>query len=172
MPRNLDLTALRSFAAVAESGGVTRAAGMLNLTQSAVSMQMKRLEEFLGQPLLDRSARSVSLTPEGQLLLSYARRMIEINDEVYARLVSTAFEGEIVLGVPHDIVYPVIPRVMKRMQRDYPRVKVQLLSSYTRDLKEQFKRGEVDVILTTEMTPSEGSEVEDRERKKSGEGQL
>ena len=62
MPRNLDLTALRSFVTVAEAGGVTRAAGMLNLTQSAVSMQLKRLEESLNLSLLDRTARTIGLT--------------------------------------------------------------------------------------------------------------
>ena len=64
--RNLDLTTLRSFAAVAQSGGVTRAAGFLNLTQSAVSMQIKRLEEMLDQQLLDRTGRGVTLTPAGR----------------------------------------------------------------------------------------------------------
>ena len=65
MARNLDLTALRSFVAVADAGGVTRAAGMLNLTQSAVSMQLKRLEELLGLQLLDRSGRGIALTASG-----------------------------------------------------------------------------------------------------------
>ena len=62
MPRNLDLTALRSFTAVADAGGVTRAAALLNLTQSAVSMQLKRLEESLGLSLLDRTSRTIALT--------------------------------------------------------------------------------------------------------------
>jgi DNA-binding transcriptional LysR family regulator len=148
--RNLDITTLRSFVAVAESGGVTRAAGFLNLTQSAVSMQLKRLEEMLGQRLLDRSGRGVSLTPTGAQLLGYARRMVDLNDEIYARLTDQAWEGEIVLGVPHDIVYPVIPTVLQRVGRTHPRVKVQLISSYTRELRQQFARGEADVILTTE----------------------
>ena len=68
MARNLDMTALRSFVTVAETGGVTRAAGFLNLTQSAVSMQLKRLEEALDLQLLDRSARAISLTAAGEQL--------------------------------------------------------------------------------------------------------
>ncbi|MBV2358307.1 LysR family transcriptional regulator [Thalassococcus sp. CAU 1522] len=156
--RNLDITTLRSFVAVADSGGVTRAAGFLNLTQSAVSMQIKRLEELLGLTLLERSGRGVVLTPAGDQLLGYARRMVELNDEIYARLTRQDWVGELVLGVPHDIVYPVIPRVMKRMQRDFPRVKLQLLSSFTFDLKAQFAKGAVDVILTTEPEPSRGGE--------------
>lgn len=148
--RNLDITTLRSFVAVAESGGVTRAAGFLNLTQSAVSMQLKRLEEMLGLQLLDRSGRGVSLTPPGAQLLAYAQKMVDLNDEIYTKLTDQAWEGEIVLGVPHDIVYPVIPVVLQRVGRTHPRVKIQLISSYTRELKQQFARGEADVILTTE----------------------
>jgi DNA-binding transcriptional LysR family regulator len=159
MPRQLDLNALRSFVAVAETGGVTRAAGFLNLTQSAVSMQLKRLEESLGITLLDRSARSVSLTAPGEQLLGYARRLLDLNDEVMARLTDQAFEGEIVLGVPHDIVYPAIPQVLNRFAADYPRMKVQLVSSYTRRLKDMFGRGECDLILTTEDGCDRGGET-------------
>jgi DNA-binding transcriptional LysR family regulator len=159
MPRNLDLTALRSFAMVAEAGGVTRAAARLNLTQSAVSMQLKRLEDSLGQPLLDRSGRAPQLTSQGELLLSYARRLIALNDEALGRLTGRAFEGEVTLGVPSDIVYPHIPGVLQRFARDYPRVKVQLVSSYTRRLHAMRERGEADLILTTEDDPRPGGET-------------
>lgn len=157
--RNLDVTTLRSFVAVAQSGGVTRAAGFLNLTQSAVSMQLKRLEEMLDLQLLDRSGRGVALTPAGAQLLGYARKMVDLNDEVYTKLTHHSWEGEIVLGVPVDIVYPVIPKVLRRMGRDNPRVKVTLVSSFTRELKVKFARGEVDVILTTEQTVEPGGET-------------
>ncbi len=159
MPRNLDMTALRSFVAVADSGGVTRASGFLNVTQSAVSMQLKRLEESLGLELLDRSGRTIALTASGEQLLGYARRMLTLNDEVYARLTHHDYEGEVVLGVPHDIVYPAIPQVLQRFHADYPRVKVQLESSFTRSLKEQFARGECDMILTTEDSVDAGGET-------------
>lgn len=159
MPRNLDLTALRSFVAVADAGGVTRAAGMLHLTQSAVSMQLKRLEEALGVDLLDRSNRRVTLTTAGEQLVGYARRMLSLNDEVYARLTHVAFEGELTLGVPHDIIYPAIPKVLQVFNAHYPRMKVQLLSSYTRKLKRQFAAGEVDIILTTEDACDPGGET-------------
>lgn len=159
MMRNLDITTLRSFIAVADSGGVTRAAGFLHLTQSAVSMQLKRLEELLGLELLDRSGRTIALTASGDQLLGYARRMIALNDEVIGRLTHQAFEGQVVLGVPHDIVYPVIPRVLQRFNAVYPRVKVELISSYTRALKDQFSKGECDLILTTESTGTPESET-------------
>ncbi|MDX1742994.1 MAG: LysR family transcriptional regulator [Ruegeria sp.] len=157
--RNLDITTLRSFVAVADQGGVTRAAGFLHLTQSAVSMQLKRLEELLGLELLDRSGRTIALTASGEQLLAYARRMIALNDEVISKLTDQAYEGEVVLGVPHDIVYPAVPRVLQRFNVDFPRVRVQLVSSYSLQLKEMYKRGECDLILTTEASSGEAAET-------------
>lgn len=159
MPRNLDMTALRSFVTVADTGGVTRASGFLNLTQSAVSMQLKRLEDALGLRLLDRSARAVTLTSAGEQLLGYAKRMLDLNDEALARLTGQDFEGELILGVPADIVYPAIPQVLNRFHAEFPRVKVQLISSYTTQLKELFAQGRCDLILTTEDGCDAGGET-------------
>ena len=159
MPRNLDLTALRSFTAVADAGGVTRAAALLNLTQSAVSMQLKRLEESLGLPLLDRSARTIALTAQGEQLLAYARRLLALNDEAWGRLTHPAFEGTLDFGVPHDIIYPHVPGVLRQFSAEYPRVKLQLHSLYTSGLKELFARGEMDLILTTEAGVDAGGET-------------
>ena len=159
MPRNLDLTALRSFVTVADVGGVTRAAGLLNLTQSAVSMQLKRLEEALGRDFFSRAARRLTLTPEGEQLLSYARRMVALNDEALSRLTGTAYEGEIRLGVPHDIVYPQMPGILRALASDYPRMRINLAASFTKILLAGFARGEFDMILTTEDRPQPGGEV-------------
>ena len=159
MPRNLDLTSLRSFVTVADSGGVTKAAGILHLTQSAVSMQLKRLEDGLNLQLLDRSNRTMTLTAEGEQLLGYARRMLALNDEVWARLTANEFEGEISLGVPHDIIYPYVPPVLRRFASEFPRMQMRLVSAPTTQLREMFSRGEVDLILTTEEQPGPGGEV-------------
>ena len=159
MIRNLDLTAVRSFVTVAETGGVTKAAAQLHLTQSAVSMQLKRLEDALGQPLLVRSGRGVRLSPQGEQLLGYGRRMLALNDEVWLRMTDAQFEGEVSLGVPADIVYPYVPGVLKRFANDFPRVKVQLVSSYTAHLKKMLSEGRIDVILTTEYGLEKGGEA-------------
>ncbi|MCU4652600.1 LysR family transcriptional regulator [Roseibacterium sp. SDUM158016] len=159
MPRNLDLTAIRAFVAVVDAGGVTKASGFLNLTQSAVSMQLKRLEEMLGVSLFDRSTRRLLLTGAGEQMLGYARRMLDLNDEVLGRLTAPDYTGQITLGVPHDIVYPAIPQVLQRFATDFPRMRVQLVSSYTSRLKELFDRGEIDVILTTEDDVDHGGET-------------
>ncbi len=158
MARNLDMTALRSFATVADAGGVTKAAGLLNLTQSAVSMQLKRLEESLDVPLLDRSSRQISVTPQGEQLLSYARRMLALNDEALQRMTAQDFEGEITLGVPHDIIYPYIPPVLRQFAKDFPRMQIRLVSAPSKALRGMFARGECDAILTTEAQPGLGGE--------------
>ncbi len=157
--RNLDLASLRSFVAIIDAGGVTRAAGFLNLTQSAVSMQIKRLEESLGLPLLDRSTRKMIPTAAGEQLLGYARKMLALNDEVFTRLTTPEAVGEIILGVPHDIVYPAIPSVLKAFNAEYPKMRVTLMSSFTKTLKQQFAMGECDLILTTEDDLDAGGET-------------
>jgi len=129
--------------------GVTRAAGLLNLTQSAVSMQLKRLEESLDIPLLDRSSRQIGVTPQGEQLLSYARRMLTLNDEALQKMTSQDFEGEISLGVPHDIIYPYIPPVLRRFAADFPRMQIKLVSAPSKSLREMFAPGEGGEALVT-----------------------
>ena len=150
MARTLDLTALRTFAAVADMGGVTRAANRLNLTQSAVSMQIKRLEQGLGRSLLDRNGRGVAVNSDGELLLSYAHRMIQLNDEAWRRMTADDFEGEVRIGVPGDIVQPHLPEVLRRFRKEFPRAQISLATSFSVDLLEQLARGDIDLTLTTE----------------------
>lgn len=159
MPRTLDLTALRSFVGVADAGGVTRAAQQLNLTQSAVSMQLKRLEEFVGLNLLDRSARTIGLTPEGEQLLLYARRMLALNDEAWGRLTNSDFEGDLRIGAPYDVIYPNVPGVLQRFAVEYPRVRVQMRDMPSKDLLREFAGGALDLILTTEAGVQPGGET-------------
>jgi len=157
--RNLDLTILRSFVTVVETGGVTQAAGILNLTQSAVSMQLKRLEELLAVEVLQRAGRKLVITPAGEQLLGFAKRMVELNDEVFLRMTDRTHVGAIALGVPTDILFPHIPNVLKRFNAEFPQVKVQLISSFTAALKDQFRKGEIDIILTTEQGLDAGGET-------------
>lgn len=150
MARHLDLAALRSFVAVVDSGGVTKAAGLLHLTQSAVSMQVKRLEESLGRSLLTRVGRGVEPTCDGLELASLARRLLHLNDEIWQRMTTSAFEGSLRLGVPHDIVYPQTPWILRKFNEDHPRVQVKLVSEPSARLREMVEDGRCDVIVTTE----------------------
>jgi len=149
-PRNLDISALRSFVTVAELGGVTRAAERLNLTQSAVSMQLKRLETAFDQPLMQRHGRGVSLTSEGEQLLSYGRRMVKLNDETWNRMMHEAFESRVSFGVPEDIVRPYVTGMLRDFVGAFPRARINMTSSISRLLLQQFAEGQLEVMLTTE----------------------
>lgn len=157
--RNLDIGALRSLVAIADTKAVTKAARQHHLTQSAVSMQVKRLEQTFDTKLLHREGRGVALTPVGHQLVSYARRLLELNDETWRRLTNDNYEGELRWGVPIDVVYPHVPNVLKRMREDYPRIKVTLVTSLTKLLKRQLREGQLDVILTTEKRSYRGGET-------------
>lgn len=149
-PRNLDISALRSFVTVADLGGVTRAAERLNLTQSAVSMQLKRLETAFDQPLMQRQGRGVCLTSEGEQLLSYGRRMVTLNDEAWNRMMHEAFDGRVSFGVPEDLVRPYVTGMLRDFVGAFPRARINLTSSISRLLLKQFAEGQLDVLLTTE----------------------
>ena len=157
--KNLDLGTLRSFVTIADAGSMTRAASRLFMTQSAISMQIKRLESSLGFSVLERSAQGMTPTAEGEQLLHFANQMLALNDEAMGRLTSPDFEGQIRLGVPGDVIYPHIPLILREFSRDYPRVQVKLSSAQTFTLKHEFQQGSQDIVLTTEKAASPGGRV-------------
>ena len=124
MRRDIDIGLLRAFVAVVESGSVTDAARLLNLTQAAVSQQLKRLEELFGTQLFERRHKRLALAPPGERLMSHAQRLIALNDEVWGTMNAPAYEGEVRLGVPHDLVGPYLPPVLRRVDKAWPRVRV------------------------------------------------
>ena len=149
---NLDLSTLRSFSTIAETGSMTRAASRLFMTQSAISMQIKRLENSLNIKVFERTAQGMNTTQSGEQLLQYAHQMLALNDEIMSRLMSPAFEGTIRLGVPSDIIYPHIPVILKDFNRDFPRVQIKLSASMTDKLLKEFHNGRQDIVLTTESS--------------------
>ena len=157
--RILDLTSLQSFVAVVESGGFTRAAQAVNKSQPAASMQLKRLEDLLGVALHERRGRQIVLTEAGDQLLVNAKRMVAISDDVFARMTDHAFEGEILLGVPNYNIHPIVPVALKCFQTEFSGIKLLLTSSYKRVLKDKFKKGEIDFILTTKTNLDMGAET-------------
>jgi len=156
MQRNLDLVSLRTLVAVAESGGMTRAANMLHMTQSAVSMQMKRLEDQLSVQLLKRDGRKIVTTVEGDRLVSYARRLLELNTEALRSLTEPTYDLSINCGVSGDIMNPFLPRILARLRERYPRLGINLACDFSYFLRRGLKNGLYDVILTTEREPAEG----------------
>ena len=159
MARNLDLTALRAVVTVAETGSVTRAAQVLNLTQSAVSMQIRRLEEMLGQQMFTRSQRRMTLSPAGDRLVDYGRRMLRLNDEALCSVGAEEGIQNLRIGVPHDIVAPQIPAILRLMTLGWPRLRIVLTVSNTAQLLVAYAEGALDMILTTEPRPGPQGEV-------------
>lgn len=159
MSRNIDIGLLRAFVAVVETGSVTRAAHLLNLTQAAVSQQLKRLEEQFSVELFHRSNRTLRTSAAGERLLAHAQRLLSMNDAVWGLMRKPQFEGEIRVGVPHDVVEPNIPPVLKRFDRAWSRVHVNLTSGVTLDLLAALKRGDLDIALSTEAHVPEHAEL-------------
>jgi DNA-binding transcriptional LysR family regulator len=151
MIRDVDITLLRAFVAVVDTGSVTAAARLLNRTQAAVSLQIKRLEELFGTPLFHREHRKLRLTPEGERLVSGAERIVSANDELWGRMTTQHFAGEVRLGAPSDIVPTYIPPILRRFSQAWPRVRVTLCLSNSQTLLEEMGRGDNDVVLTTDV---------------------
>jgi DNA-binding transcriptional LysR family regulator len=159
MSRDIDIALLRAFIAVVETGSVTGAASVLNLTQAAVSQQLKRLEELFGTALFERRHRRLTLKPSGERLLAHAQRLIALNDEVWSTMSAPPYEGEVRLGVPHDIVGPYMPPILKRFDQAWPRVRVSLKCTTTPQLLDALRQGKADLILTTEQRCGTGGET-------------
>jgi DNA-binding transcriptional LysR family regulator len=157
--RDIDTALVRAFVAVVETGSVTAAAALLNLTQAAVSQQIKRLEELFGTQLFERHHKRLALRPDGERLLTHAHKLIALNDEVWGAMSAPAYEGEVRLGVPHDIVGPYLPPILNRFDRAWPRVRVSLKCTTTPRLLELLRKGDIDLTLTTEQRCGAGGET-------------
>ena len=150
MPRNIDIALLRAFDAVVESGGLTSAARLLNITQAAVSLQLKRLEATFGCRLLERDRRGVTLTPQGERVIAQSRRLLRDNDELWALMAAPEFAGEVRLGMPSDLVRPYGAPVLRRFDQTWPRVRVSLVCDTSGRLLEKLDRGDVDLTMTVQ----------------------
>ncbi|CAA7619623.1 LysR substrate-binding domain-containing protein [Magnetospirillum sp. UT-4] len=142
-----DFDLLRSFVAVVDCGGFTRAAVRLGRTQSAVSLQIKRLEEALGQRVLSRDRREPELTAAGELLLTYARRLLHLADEARVLLQEPDVGGTVRLGTPEDFATNHLSEVLSRFTRAHPQVTLEVQCDFTANLLESFSRGQYDLVL-------------------------
>src|SRR5918997_6723253 len=159
MIRNLDTSLLRAFVAVAETAGMTSAANVLHLTQAAVSQQIKRLEDAFGCELFERDRRGLRLTAAGERLLGRAKRMLALNDEIWAEMTTPDFSGEVRLGIPPDIVHAYLPPILKRFARAYPQVRIVLDCRHSVELREALVAGLLDLAITTEVSCGPGGET-------------
>jgi len=152
LPAGLDPDLLRAFAYIAEEGSFTRAAERVGRTQSAVSMQMQRLEAALGQRVLLRGkGGAVSLTPHGQYLLERARELLALNDSIWSTFRAPPMYGTVRLGTPDDYALRFLPAVLKRFADTHPSVEVDVTCTSSTPLTEKLKAGALDLTLCTEQ---------------------
>lgn len=149
----LELDVLRTFVAIAETGSFTAAANLVFRTPSAVSMQIKRLEEILGRPVFTRDARSVTLTADGELLLTYARRLLALNREAVSKFVLSEISGVVRLGSPDDFGERVLPSVLKRFAISHPSIAVDVVIDQSSNLRKRMAARTLDITL---LSCSEG----------------
>lgn len=151
----LDHELLRTFIAVVDTGSFTRAAAQVFRTQSAVSMQMKRLEEQLSKRLFLKEGRELQLTDDGQKLVSYARRIMTLHDEALGVM---AVEGEsrpLLLGCPDDYVTGVLPQLLSEIQKQLPGLQVQVRTGSSAQLRDLIDKGELDLTILTRRPETE-----------------
>ena len=144
---DLDLDLLRCFVQVAEQGGFTAAGLALGLTQSAISLKIKRLEDLVRRPVFRRTSRRVELTREGETLLAYARRLLALNDEAVQRLIAPPVAGRLRLGVADHFVPRSLAPILARFARTYPEVRLEVEVGRSHDLRAKQQAGGLDLVL-------------------------
>jgi DNA-binding transcriptional LysR family regulator len=144
---SLDIEVLRSFVTGVELGSFAQAAERLNRSASAVSAQLKKLEEQAGQPLLYKTGRHLALTPAGEVLLGYARRLLDLNDEAVHAMRGDTLEGQVRFGMPEDFGETLLPAILARFAQIYPKVHVEIKVSRSQQLLDFLGEGKLDVAL-------------------------
>lgn len=158
--RNLDLACLRLFVLTVETGGLGRAAAAVGRSQPAASLQMKRLEEEIGEPLLRRDGRQLALTPAGEDFLPTARQIVELHDAALARRAATRLSGPVRLGIAQDLADAMLTGVLADFARQHPTLELLLRTDKMGELTEATHSGALDLALIFE--PDTGAMTEDR----------
>jgi DNA-binding transcriptional LysR family regulator len=142
-----------------ETGSFTRAADVVHKTQSAVSMQIKRLEERVGRPIFARDGRASKLTEDGERLLDYARRIVKLNVEALSAFTETDLAGRVRLGVPDDYADRYLPEIMARFARAYPGVELTVMCAPSDELIEHVDSNDLDLAIVTNCDASRAAET-------------
>lgn len=159
MTPNLDTDLLRAFITIADEQSFTRAADLLGRTQSAVSMQIKRLEDVLQVRLFDRDGRRIRVTPEGQALMGYARRMLRLNDEAINHFLEPELSGPVRIGSPDDYASYLLPRVLGAFAQSHPGIEIDVACDNSTDLLPLVQRGDLDLALLSRGPDIHGGEL-------------
>lgn len=145
--RNLDIDLLRCFVTIADTGSFTRAGERLGRTQSAISLQLKRLEAQAGRTLFRRSPRSLAITPEGERLIGPARQILRLHDATLAEMFEPDIAGSVRIGVPEDFATAHLPAVLAAFAEAHPLVELEVTCDLTLNLLDRFHAGGFDLVL-------------------------
>lgn len=145
--QNIPTDLLRTFVTAIDSGSFTRAAELVGRTQSAVSLQIKRLEDVAGVQLFLRHAHKQSLTPEGRSLAQYARRILALNDEALAKLRQPTVAGKVRFGAPHEYTASLLPEFLGKFAQVHPNVMLEVTSDLSKNLLRRQQAGEFDLVI-------------------------
>ena len=149
MSQDLDISLLRTFVAIVDTGGLTSAGRKVGRTQPAITHQIRRLEDLIGRTLFEDNRRKLSLTHDGEVLLEFARAMLRINDEARGRFSTPDIAGHVTLGTP-DLYAPyILPKVLESFSRSHPNVEIQLQCTRSVHLHAALERNEIDIALMT-----------------------
>lgn len=154
---DLQLDWLRAFVTVVDAGSLTAAAPLLHRSQSALSMQLKKLEEAVGRPVLDRGPRHLALTPTGASLLVHARRLLALHAEALVAVRGPVVRGRVSLGVPDDYAVAYLAPLLRRFAERHAGVEITLVCEQSTSLVPRVQRGEIDLAVVTRDRPQRGT---------------
>lgn len=144
---DLDIDMMRCFLEVAETGNFTRAGKNIGLTQSGVSVKIRRLEERLGTKVFNRTSKSLSLTPEGEILFDYAGRILSVHEEAVSRLMKPKATGELRIGLIDYFLPELLPSLLRKFRRQYPNIHLKIQTDVGINLIPLFEKGELDLVV-------------------------
>lgn len=160
---DLDIALLRSFVAVSRAGSIRAAAERIGRTQSAVSLQIKRLEATFGEALFHRSGSGVVLTASGERFMSGAERILAAHDETMTGIGSRGLQGTIAFGCPEDYLTAFLPGLLRRYGRDHPGIEIEIVCAPTVELHPLLQRRRIDLALVSLADSAPPAEIIRRE---------
>ncbi len=162
--KRLDFNQLATFVAIVDAGSVTKAAASLHRTQAAISIQLKKLEEGVGKQLLNRSYNNFTLTQEGEILLSYARKILNLSEEAFNAISDEEVSGSVRFGIPDGYARVYIQNSLRKFIRRFPKIRIQIKNDNSHNLYKSLHEGELDLILATRDPKESGGELIRREK--------
>lgn len=162
--KHLSLDALRAFVSVFDLQSYTKAAERMSRSQPAISLQIKRLEELLGQSLFVKDGAAIKLTAAGQELYQGALPLLAQHDQLLGRFATEQVTGQVRLGIPSEFATALLPRILGQFADSYPQITLEVTSALSHDLRLSASRGSFDIILTVaEQAPDNAIKVKEDE---------